>query len=90
MIKIDNVDGHGLAVIATERLDPGLSGLKIFAEKALIVFPPMGTEKQFPGPVPKFLDPCPEVFVDWHTYLQKPKSVKDRVLNFYSEMNCRE
>ena len=90
MIRIEHVEGRGLAVIATKRLEPGLFGLKVFTEQALIVFPPMGTEKDRSGPVPKFLDPCPQLFVDWYTYLQKPESIKDRVLMLYNEMNCRK
>jgi len=88
MIKIEQVEGRGLAVVATESLDPGLFGLKIFTEKALVVFPPIGTKKDQSGPVPKFLDPCPQLFVDWHAYLQESRAIKDRVLKLYNEMDC--
>ena len=90
MITIEKVEGRGLAVIATECLDPGLFGLEIFTEKALVIFPPMGTKEDQSGPVPKFLDPCPQLFVDWYAYLQEPKAVKDRVLKLYHEMDCRK
>lgn len=88
MIRIDRVEGRGLAVIATRQLDPGLCGLKVFTEQALVVFPPMGTNDDHSCSVPKFLDPCPQLFVDWYTYLQKPKAVKDRVMKLYHEMDC--
>ena len=90
MIKIEQVEGRGLAVVATESLDPGLFGLEIFTEKALVVFPPIGTKEDQSGPVPKFLDPCPQLFVDWHAYLQESRAIKDRVLKLYNEMDCRE
>jgi len=88
IVGIKHVEGRGLAVIATKRLDPGLFGLKVFTEQALIVFPPIGTKTDQSGLVPKFLDPCPQLFVDWYAYLQEPKSVKDRVLKLYNEMDC--
>ena len=90
MIKIEQVEGRGLAVVATERLDPGLFGLKIFTEKALVVFPPIGTKEDQSGAVPQFLDPCPQLFVDWHAYLQESKDVRERVLKLYNEMDCRK
>lgn len=88
MIRIDRVEGRGLAVIATRQLDPGLCGLKVFTEQALVVFPPMGTNDDHSCSVPKFLDPCPQLFVDWYTYLQKGKAIKDRVMKLYHEMDC--
>mmetsp|Transcript_26946 Transcript_26946/g.74065 ORF Transcript_26946/g.74065 Transcript_26946/m.74065 type:complete len:499 (-) Transcript_26946:2063-3559(-) len=88
MIRIGRVEGRGLAVIATERLEPGLSGLKVLTEKALVVFPPMGANGQVADAVPEFLEPSPQMFLDWYTYLQQPQSVKDRVLKLYNDMNC--
>eukprot|EP00536_Pseudo-nitzschia_multiseries_P009774 jgi/Psemu1/242383/estExt_Genewise1.C_2820050 len=38
--------------------------------------------------VPTFLEPCPQLFLDWHTYVQQSQSVKDRVLKLYTEMDC--
>lgn len=90
MIGIERVEGKGLAVVATKRLDPGLFGLKVFTEEALVVFPPMGAKEDHSGPVPKFLDPCPQLFVDWYAYLQEPNSVKKRVLNLYKDADCRK
>lgn len=92
-IRITNVEGRGLAVTATKHLDPGLFGIKVFSEVALIVFPPMGTKADQSVQVPKFLAPSPhspQLFVDWNAYLQEPKSVKDRVLKLYTEMECRK
>jgi hypothetical protein len=88
MIRITNVEGRGLAVTATKCLDPGLFGIKVFTEVALVVFPPIGTKADQSGQVPKFLAPCPQLFVDWYAYLQEPKSVKDRVLKLYNDMEC--
>jgi len=88
MIGIEHVEGRGLAVIARKRLDPGLFGLQIFTEEALVVFPPMGTKEDRSGPAPNFLDPCPQLFVDWYAYLQQPKPIRDRVLKLYSDMDC--
>ena len=85
MIRIQAVEGRGLAVVATEDLDPGLFGLRVFQEEALLVFPPIDDRS---GPVPEFLDPCPQLFSDWHTYLQQPNSVKAKVLKLYNDMDC--
>ena len=89
-IRIQPVEGRGLAVVAMEQLDPGLFGLKVFKEKALLRFPPIGTKDYLTGPVPFFLDPCPQLFVDWYTYLQEPKSIKAKVMKLYNDMNCRK
>jgi len=87
-ISIQAVEGRGLAVVATQNLDPGLFGLEIFEEKALMVFPPMGTKDDLSGPVPNFLDPCPQLFVDWYAYLQEPKSIRTKVMKLYNDMKC--
>ena len=91
MIQIQPVEGRGLAVVATKHLDPGLFGLQVFQEEALIVFPPKeSSQNDTSVVVPDFLDPCPQLFYDWYTYLQKPKSVKAKVLKRYNDMKCRK
>ena len=87
-IRIQAIDGKGLAVVATQELDPGLFGLKLFEEPALMVFPPMGSKEDLL--VPNYLEPCPQLFSDWCVYLQEPKSIQTKVLKLYNDMNCRK
>ena len=93
MIEITQTEpGRGLGVVATKDLHPGIFGLKVITEEALIVFPTLGTDEDQSGSsskVPKFLEPCPQVYADWYRYLQEPKSIKDRILMLYNEIDCR-
>mmetsp|Transcript_26723 Transcript_26723/g.43971 ORF Transcript_26723/g.43971 Transcript_26723/m.43971 type:complete len:521 (-) Transcript_26723:229-1791(-) len=84
-IKIEETETRGRAVVATERLEPGLSGLEVLTERALMVFPTRGSND---GPVPHFLAPNPQLFTDWCNYLQQPKEIQERILNLYTDMEC--
>jgi hypothetical protein len=88
---IQTKSGRGLGVVATKDLHPGIFGLKVITEEALIVFPTLGTDEDQSGgsKVPKFLEPCPQVYADWYRYLQEPQSIKDQILMLYNELDCR-
>lgn len=49
MFQITQTEDHGLAVIATERLDPGDHGLSVMTEKALLHLPRCGSEQDKVG-----------------------------------------
>lgn len=89
MIKIVEETDHGKAVVATKRLEPGCFGLEVFTEKALVVFPVRGTEGDCSGPVPAILEPAPQLWTDWYFYQQQSQDLKDRILQLYTEMDCR-
>ena len=90
MIEITQTkSGRGLGVVATEDLHPGIFGLKVITEEALIVFPTLEDQSGGSSKVPKFLEPCPQVYADWYRYLQEPQSIKDRILMLYNEIDCR-
>lgn len=89
MIKIDETENRGMAIIATEKLEPGSFGLEIFTEKALMIFPTMGSLNDCSGPVPEILAPGPQLWSDWSVYLKQPQHVKERVLKLYTELDCR-
>jgi hypothetical protein len=93
MIRIEETESRGKAVIATRRLEPGLTGLEVLTEKALIVFPTLGRHdcnNSKDGPVPDFLEPNPQLFSDWCRYLEQPKEIQQRILSLYTDMECRE
>lgn len=88
MIRIEETEARGKAVVATKRLEPRLSGLEVFTEKALIVFPTR-TENDKDEPVPDFLEPNPQLFSDWCRYLEQPREIQQRILSLYTDMECR-
>lgn len=88
MFRIQETKDHGKAVVATERLEPGPFGLSIFREEALIIIPTRGTELDKSGPCPAILEPGPQMWTDWWTYLQQPEDIKKRLLSMYIEMDC--
>lgn len=89
MIRIEETNVRGKAVVATKRLEPGLSGLEVFTEKALIVFPTKA-ENDKDGPVPDFLEPNPQLFSDWCRYLEQTPEIRQRILGLYTDMECRK
>lgn len=93
MFRIEETKSRGKAVVATKRLEPGLSGLEVFTEKALIIFPTLGrsdSNESKDGPVPGFLEPNPQLFSDWCRYLEQPKEIQQKILSLYTDMECRE
>jgi hypothetical protein len=91
LIKVEETETRGKAVVATKRLEPGLSGLVVITEKALIIFPTLGRdENNSDGPVPDFLEPNPQLFSDWCRYLEQPEDVQKRILSLYNDMECRK
>ena len=87
LIEITETESRGKAVVATKRLQPGVFGLEVFTEKALIVFPTR--RKDHDGPVPFFLEPNPQLFSDWCNYLKQPKEIQQKILSLYTDMECR-
>jgi hypothetical protein len=88
MIKIEETENRGKAVIATEKLEPGNFGLEVFTEKALVVFPTRGSLDDCSGPVPAILAPGPQLWTDWSAYIKQPLELKERILKLYTELDC--
>jgi hypothetical protein len=81
---------HGLAAIATERLEPGDHGLSIMTEKALLHLPRRGSEQDLSGPPPAILEPFdPQIWTDWWIFCQQDEEIKTKVTSImYVEMDC--
>jgi hypothetical protein len=89
MYEIVETEKRGKVVLATERLVPGPFGLQVFKEEALLAIPTRGSEMDKSGPVPSILAQGPQMWTDWWTYLQQPEELKQRVLQLYTEMDCK-
>jgi hypothetical protein len=91
LVKVTETPNRGRAVVATKKLEPGISGLEIITEKALMIFPTLGRGQDHDdGLVPDFLQPNPQLFSDWCRYLEQPEEVKRRILSLYTDMECRK
>jgi hypothetical protein len=90
MIEIVEETEHGRAVVATERIEPGCFGMEVFTERALMIFPTRNSQGDRSGPVPQILSPNPQLWSDWICYQQQPQDVKDRILQLYTDMECRK
>ena len=89
MYEIQKTEYHGLALVATERMDPGPQGLVVFREEALLVIPTRGSEQDVSGPPPTILDRFdPQIWTDWCFFRTQPTSLKQKILGMYTEMDC--
>jgi hypothetical protein len=91
LIEVTETANRGRAIVATKKLVPGISGLEVITEKALVIFPTFGgCEDSDDEPVPDFLGPNPQLFSDWCRFLEQPEDVKKRVLSLYTDLDCRK
>lgn len=88
-VKIKESEDHGKTLVAAIHLEPEPPfGFHVFTDEALLVMPTRGSEDDKSGTPPKILEPGPQMWTDWWTYLQQPDEVRQRILSLYTDMDC--
>ena len=88
MYRMVETEDRGKVLLATKRLDPGLMGLEVFKEEALLAIPTRGSALDKSGPVPTILEAGPQMWTDWWFYKKQPEEIRQRVLAMYNELDC--
>jgi hypothetical protein len=94
LVEIRETDSVGKAVVAKQYLAPGLTGLEVFREKALVVFPQRGNSLDGSGapPWPRGLGQW-NLDQNWTNYWwwkQQSDDVRRKVMSFYVEIDGEE
>ena len=91
MIKIETTEDRGRVVVATADLDPGVTGIEVFIEDALAIFPPLRSSKgrtpSLPLGFPKHFSP--KLWFDYWYYKSLSEGVKTKIRSFYFELDCK-
>ena len=90
LYRITDTEFHGMAMVATQDIEPGPDGFTILEENAILRMPPTGSEDDISGPMPSILDKFdPQIWTDWCIFRKQPAEVKRKILDMYHEMDCR-
>jgi hypothetical protein len=84
---------RGRALVATKDLDPGILGLTVLEEEALIVSPPPGSAKDEAPPKPSDVpntSAFPSLWSQYWCYRKQPEEIRSKILGFYVEMYCKD
>jgi hypothetical protein len=85
-VEIQETEDVGKAVVAKCNLVPGSLGLKVFREKALIIFPPCDDRVMPPWGPTSLLRP--QAWSDYLHFMKQEKEVQANVLSsFYVELD---
>eukprot|EP00978_Attheya_sp_CCMP212_P025189 scaffold80607_cov27-Attheya_sp.AAC.1 len=89
MIRLEEKEHRGKVVVAVSNFDPGISGLELLAEKALLVSPPFGSETDSSPTMPRKLRSMdPQMWASYWCYKSQSDEVKAKVQDFYVELDC--
>jgi len=90
MLRVETTKDCGRIVVATADMDPGVGGLELIAEEALIVAPPYGSSldssPEMPYELKSKIDP--KSWVCFWTYKRQSEEVQAKIRDFYAEINC--
>ena len=84
-MKIDATRGR--FIVAKKRLDPGILGLEVLEEQALIIVPPPSIDDESVCGI----NPHSYLgvrFANYLGYMKQPAAVQRKIMGFYKEMDC--
>ncbi|CAB9500991.1 SET domain [Seminavis robusta] len=95
LLRVETTQDRGRVVVATADLQPGVIGLQLLAETAIIVVPPYDNRipstaidqcPRFPEELQSKMDP--NFWASYWCYKSQPDEIQAMIRDFYTELDC--